>query len=323
MRYIKYFYIKMKTTHILCGVSLCFILVLLYRTYIVFVPEKDLFEKCSSMDDHFLKLTNERLNAFQTLLKYETVSMDIRNQNYEAIKQCRTFIKQRYSNILRNKWIEAHDIAKYSILYTIKGSESDLKPYLLSAHYDVVPATNGSWKHDPFSAVVDGGYIYARGTLDDKTTVFAVMEALQEYIEKNGQPRRSFYIAITHDEEVYIDGSVGIANYLSKVKFGNGDFEYILDEGSSIVEDSFPTIQYPVAIVAIGEKGYLTVEYRVEITGGHSSMPSAPTSIGILSNAMVKLETNLHPSQFGPELDLLQSIAPYTAFPVRLVLSNL
>ncbi|CAF1342983.1 unnamed protein product [Didymodactylos carnosus] len=203
----------------------------------------------------------------------------------------------------------------------------DLKPYLLSAHYDVVPATNGSWKHDPFSAVVDGGYIYARGTLDDKTTVFAVMEALQEYIEKNGQPRRSFYIAITHDEEVkvYMDGSVGIANYLSKVKFGNGDFEYILDEGSSIVEDSFPTIEYPVAIVAIGEKGYLTVEYRVEITGGHSSMPSAPTSIGILSNAMVKLETNLHPSQFGrgPELDLLQSIAPYTAFPVRLVLSNL
>ncbi|CAF1508891.1 unnamed protein product, partial [Didymodactylos carnosus] len=91
--------------------------VLLYRTYIVFTPEKDLFEKCSSADDHSLKLTNERLNVFQTLLKYETVSIDIRNQNYEAIKQCRTFIKQRYSNILQNKWIEVHDIATYSILY--------------------------------------------------------------------------------------------------------------------------------------------------------------------------------------------------------------
>ncbi|CAF1259380.1 unnamed protein product [Didymodactylos carnosus] len=277
--------------------------VLLYRTYIVFTPEKDLFEKCSSADDHSLKLTNERLNVFQTLLKYETVSIDIRNQNYEAIKQCRTFIKQRYSNILQNKWIEVHDIATYSILYTIKGSEPDLKPYLLSAHYDVVPATNGSWKHEPFGAVVDGEYIYARGTLDDKTTVFAVMEALQ----------------------IHMDGSTGIADYLSKVKFGNGDFEYILDEGSVMLEDGFPTVQYPVAIIAIGEKGYLTVEYRVEIMGGHSSMPSAPTSIGILSNAMVKLEANLHPSQFGrgPELDLLQSIAPYTAFPVRLVLSNL
>ncbi|CAF1645226.1 unnamed protein product [Didymodactylos carnosus] len=187
--------------------GLCLLLILLYRTFIVFSPDKDLFEKCSTSHDHSLSLNNERLNALQTILKYKTVSINIRNQNYDALQQCRSYIKQRYSNILENKFVEINDIATYSILYTIKGTETRLKPYLLSAHIDVVPAnidkTNGEqWKHAPFDAVIDGEFIYGRGTLDDKTTVFGVMEAVQEYIRINGQPRRTFYVALTHDEEV-------------------------------------------------------------------------------------------------------------------------
>ncbi len=41
-------------------------------------------------------------------------------------------------------------------MYIIEGSDKNLKPYLLTAHFDVVPADpkNGNWKFDPFSGKI-------------------------------------------------------------------------------------------------------------------------------------------------------------------------
>ncbi|HSI73074.1 MAG TPA: Sapep family Mn(2+)-dependent dipeptidase [Fimbriimonas sp.] len=51
-------------------------------------------------------------------------------------------------------------------------------------HLDVVPVGPG-WKHDPFGAEVDGGYIYARGSTDDKGPTMAsfyAMRAIKEIV---------------------------------------------------------------------------------------------------------------------------------------------
>lgn len=37
------------------------------------------------------------------------------------------------------------------MLYKVEGKNSALKPYLIAAHYDVVPAESEQWEHDPFS----------------------------------------------------------------------------------------------------------------------------------------------------------------------------
>ena len=45
-------------------------------------------------------------------------------------------------------------------------------PYLLLAHIDVVPATESDgWEAPPFSAKEIDGFIYGRGTIDDKGSV--------------------------------------------------------------------------------------------------------------------------------------------------------
>ena len=42
------------------------------------------------------------------------------------------------------------------------------KPVLIMGHTDVVTVDASKWTFPPFSATRDGGYIYGRGSLDDK-----------------------------------------------------------------------------------------------------------------------------------------------------------
>lgn len=141
-----------------------------------------------------------------------------------------------------------------------------------------------------------------------------------------GQPNRTFYIGITHDEEVGRDGAMGVAEYLSKQPFGHdGQFEFVLDEGTIIMEEAFPGLKLPVAIIGVAEKGYMTVEYRIDVAPGHSSVASTPTAIGILARGMDRLESTHQPSRFGygPEMGLFYSVTPYLNFPLRLAMSNM
>ena len=59
------------------------------------------------------------------------------------------------------------------MLYVVSGSKIHLPPYLLLAHLDVVPADDATkWNFSPFSADIHDGFLYGRGTIDDKHNVF-------------------------------------------------------------------------------------------------------------------------------------------------------
>ena len=151
---------------------LIFLSILLYRTFVIFTADKAIFEPCSSsIDNHSLKFDEHRLQTFQKLLQFRTISYDVNNQNINEIKKCRDFIKNHYDDLTKkySKFVQLHDISEYSLLYSIQGENPKLKPFLLSAHMDVVPIGNiDRWKHPPFDAYSDKEFIYARGTLDDK-----------------------------------------------------------------------------------------------------------------------------------------------------------
>ena len=63
-------------------------------------------------------------------------------------------------------------VANHSLLYQVRGSAPRLKPYLLMAHLDVVPADPSEWEEGPFGATVRDGFVYGRGTMDNKQQVF-------------------------------------------------------------------------------------------------------------------------------------------------------
>ena len=67
-------------------------------------------------------------------------------------------------------------INELSLLYHIQGSDPSLKPYLLLAHFDVVPAEEEEWDVPPFEGSIKNGFIYGRGTLDLKDVVMVLTE---------------------------------------------------------------------------------------------------------------------------------------------------
>ena len=52
--------------------------------------------------------------------------------------------------------------------------------------------------------VSEGGesYVYGRGALDVKLALFGILEALEHSVKKGIRPKRTFYLAFGHDEEV-------------------------------------------------------------------------------------------------------------------------
>lgn len=97
------------------------------------------------------------------------------------------FLSEAYPLI--NSKLEKELISEFSLLYTWKGKNPALKPVILMAHMNVVPAgESGSWQKSPFSGANDGTYIWGRGTLDDKLSMISILEAVEKLISENYRP---------------------------------------------------------------------------------------------------------------------------------------
>ena len=212
----------------------------------------------------------------------------------------------------------------FGLLFTWPGSNAALKPALLLGHYDVVPVlpgTEGQWAQPPFAGVQANGYLYGRGTLDDKASVLAQLEAVEYLLGTGFRPTRTLLLAFGHDEES--QGRRGAGAISAALRQRGIQLEYVLDEGGLVKTDGVAGIQKPVALVGISEKGYLTLELTATGPGGHSSMPPAQTSIGAVAAAVLKLEQHPFPARLaGVEDLLLDYLASEVSWGQRLVFAN-
>lgn len=218
-----------------------------------------------------------------------------------------------------------HEILnQYGLLYEWKGKNPALKPVLLMGHYDVVPVIQGTqrmWKRPPFAGIIEGGYLYGRGTLDDKTTVIGLLESVEYLLRTNFQPERTMLLAFGQDEET--SGQRGAQTIAAALKQRGVSLEYVLDEGGIIKTDGVSGLTKPVALIGITEKGYLSLELTAVGKGGHSSMPPDQTSIGVVAEAVNKLERNPFPARLDGGIDqLLNYLASEVSFGQRIVLAN-
>lgn len=211
-----------------------------------------------------------------------------------------------------------------TLLYTWAGSDPTLKPILLMAHQDVVPVnigTEGDWTGAPFEGEIIDGYIYGRGTIDDKGSLVALMEAAEALAGSGFQPRRTVYFMFGHDEEV--SGS-GAETGIALLKARGIEPEMALDEGFMIVDPS-PLTGKPMGFIGIAEKGYLTLEIIATGAGGHSSTPPRDSAAVRLARAVVALDDNQMKADFSkpPVSDLFRSAANDMPFMQKMAFANL
>jgi carboxypeptidase PM20D1 len=216
-------------------------------------------------------------------------------------------------------------VAGLSLLYTWPGADTALAPVVLMGHIDVVPVPEPNlpeWTHAPFSGDVAEGFVWGRGTLDDKTTVLAILEAIEGLLARGYQPPRTVYLTFGHDEEV--GGRYGARAMVAELVGRGVKPALVLDEGGFMASGVIPGVAGRAAIVGIAEKGYLSLRLRASAPGGHSSMPTGRTAVGALSRAIAALEANPFPSSVaGPTRGMLDAIAIHAPFTQRLFLANL
>ncbi|KAJ7213809.1 hypothetical protein B0H12DRAFT_1032935 [Mycena haematopus] len=209
--------------------------------------------------------------------------------------------------------LKLRKINTYALWFEWTGSDQALKPFLLTAHQDVVPVdpiTVGEWDHPPYSGYFDGHRIWGRGSADDKNGLIGILTAIETLLEQGFIPTRTVVAAFGFDEEASgLEGAGELAKALLSA-YGSDAFAFILDEGDGIVK-TFGTV---VAFPCVAEKGYLDVVVEVTSPGGHSSVPPDHTTIGILAALLVEYEANPYPAQLSrasTPFQTLQCLAQY------------
>ncbi|GAA0877184.1 M20 family peptidase [Algoriphagus jejuensis] len=212
-------------------------------------------------------------------------------------------------------------INEYSLLYKWDGSDSSKKPIILMSHQDVVPVdvpTLEMWEASPFEGKITADHIVGRGTMDDKSSLMALLEGAEMLLKEGFAPVQTIYFAFGHDEEVGgAKGAGKIAEYLAQQGV---QAAFTLDEGGMIAEGMVPGIDQPVSMINVAEKGFASFRLIVETKGGHSSAPPRENTIGMLAQAIVDLENNQLPYRMadpvqyqidylGPEMPFVQKMA--------------
>src|SRR6266571_56526 len=81
------------------------------------------------------------------------------------------------------------------------GRRMPLRPVLVFAHLDVVPARRADWSVDPFTFLEQDGYFYGRGTTDDKVGDAILVADFIRLKRAGFRPTRDLILVLTGDEE--------------------------------------------------------------------------------------------------------------------------
>ncbi|KAF8660451.1 hypothetical protein AX16_001631 [Volvariella volvacea WC 439] len=235
-------------------------------------------------------------------MSYDGMGLVGEDERWEPFGKFHAYLKKTFPVIYDTLDVEV--VGGYSPIFTWTGSKPDLKPLMLTAHIDVVPAVTSldRWTHPPFSGAIDGEWIYGRGAADTKNTLVAILSAVEHLIVGGWKPTRTIIIAFGQDEEISgPQGASNIAKHLESIYPKHG-IAMIVDEGGMGLSNLYGT---DFALPGVAEKGFINLQIRVDTEGGHSSVPPPHTSIGILAKITSAIEDS---PIFQPHLELTSPI---------------
>lgn len=265
----------------------------------------------------------QRLGASLT---FQTVShADPAANDRLELARFHDFLREAFP--LVHSHLECQQIGEGALLYHWPGTRPSLKPLILLAHQDVVAvdeSTLHQWTHPPFSGVIADGFVWGRGARDFKPGLMAILESTQWLLQQGFVPERTLYLAFGDDEEV--QGYGGAGKIAEQLEAAGVQAELVLDEGGGVVRGMVGGIdpERPVAMIAVAEKGYLSLDLVVEGSGGHAAAGPRENPILVLAEALRRIEAKPFPAVLQePVPSLLTGLGTGMGFWKRFVFSNL
>lgn len=259
-------------------------------------------------------------------IRAKTISSPLDAQlNADQFEALHTHLQARYPKV--HATLKREVVGGFSLLYTWPGSDPAAKGIVLMAHQDVVPiaiGTEKNWQAEPYAGTIRDGFVWGRGSWDDKANLIAQMEAVEMLLASGFQPRRTVYLVFGADEE--IGGERGAKAIAALMKQRGTKLDFIIDEGLLITEGVMPGLKPPAAIIGIAEKGFVSLLLSVAAPPGHSSIPPArgTGAIAMMSAALIQLDDQQLPARLrGVAREMFQTVAPEMSGFNRVALSNL
>ncbi|MBK5200580.1 MAG: M20/M25/M40 family metallo-hydrolase [Spirochaetaceae bacterium] len=264
--------------------------------------------------------SEEPINILTGAIKYKTISYkDPSLTDWKEFDKFHDYLKESFP--LTFEKLSYPCDSPNNLIFKFEGQDKSVKPLLLIAHQDVVPANEAGWDTPPFEGIKKDGYLYGRGSFDVKILVISILQSFEELLRKNEKPARTVFSAFGCDEESSGDnGATKISEQFEKEGI---NFEMVLDEGGAVAEDYIKGIDKPITAIGIAEKGYLDLKLTRVKNGGHSSTPNFPTAMGEIASAIEKIEKNqMKPRITKPIKDLIHNLGLSAPFGMGVLFLN-
>ena len=197
--------------------------------------------------------------------------------------------------VLTREGIESHVYEKEpgrgNVVARLKGSGAK-RPLLLMGHIDVVGVERDLWTADPFSAEIKDGYVWGRGSQDDKGMTSAALQVFLMLKRANVPLDRDVIFMANSGEEG--NPSIGV-QFMAEEHFDEIDAEFALNEGGNIENVNGRT----VVSVGTSEKVGRGMRLTARGTSGHASRPLPDNAIVHLAAAVAKFGTWQYPMRLN------------------------
>ena len=176
-----------------------------------------------------------------------------------------------------------------SLMARLEGKERG-QALMLMHHLDVVPASADEWSVPPLSGTLKDGYVWARGSIDDKGGGVAELVTLL-LLRRLGIPLQHDVVLLgVADEES--GGGAGSRWLTEHRKQSFEDVAYILNEGGAILELPGGKVLYSVELA---QKAPLWLRVTARGASGHGSSPSPNIASAVLVRALARVADHAFP----------------------------
>jgi acetylornithine deacetylase/succinyl-diaminopimelate desuccinylase-like protein len=240
----------------------------------------------SAQTPEWSKINDEALRHFQALVQID--STDPPGNETRVAEYVKKTLEADGIPVM----MVAKDPARANIIARLKGNGSK-RPLLIMGHSDTVRVDPAKWTFPPFSATRQGGYVYGRGTLDDKSDLLAAMMTML-MLKRRSTPLDRDVIFVS---EVGEEASTGPGiEYLVNEHWNDIDAEFCLAESGGV---RLKNSQARYALVETTEKQPKGARLIAKGPAGHGSRPLRSNAVVHLAKAVETIAAWDPPMRFN------------------------